>query len=155
MKRLFVPVTISFYFCFGSVFCSRISVSDVCYLQFIYYPMKVISPVYYYCFPPSCSQAPLCRVDVIGFGKTDYFFQKFILLLSLIQRHRNILLPFQLYEVMLISSDRCNVHASQLFISSISAYLVSDMTFPFSCLAKGLFFSKLLPLGRKTEYSFP
>lgn len=56
---------------------------------------------------------------------------------------------------MLISSDRCNVRASQLFSSSISAYLVSDMTFPSSCFAKGLLFSKPLPLGRKTEYSFP
>lgn len=105
----------------------------MCYLQFIYYPMKAIAPVYNYCFPPSCSQTPLCSVHVIAFGRTLNFFQKFILLFSLIQRHSNILMPVQLYEVMLISSDRCNACASQLFSSSISAFLESDLSIQLPC----------------------
>lgn len=76
------------------------------------------------------------------------------MLFSLCQRHSNILLLLELYEVMLISSDGCNVHASHLLRSSISAYLVSDVTFPPGYFAKGLLCSELLILGRKTEYYF-
>lgn len=132
MKRLFVSVTISFYFGFGTGFCFIFSMSDMCYLQFIYYPMKAIAPVYNYCFPPSCSQTPLCSMHVIGFGKTLNFFQKFILLFSLIQRHSNILMPVQLHEVMLISSDRWNACASQLFSSSINAFF-ENLSIQFPC----------------------